>query len=589
MSKLTGAKVAGIAGKRQAVLALPMGDLEYWERRLGVKPKANSPSVPPGLGASSSQPAPTCSQASSSTSRSPPVLPPSCPALPKRPAKKAEATGPTMKAGEGSQKRKDQPQVHHFRRGDPGLALGAALTNETKAQALADLRANYYSAGGGGPRSACWNSWARFHAAWFGDDAPPLPLTPESVESVAAMFRQGRYRTYRNYVTRASDAHVEAGFLLDPRLKRIIKLTTRAVERGQGPPARAATFDLFAVAARQLGPDPVVEDGPVFPGVVLVGGALFMMREVELSNMEVADVVVDRATKKVILTLPASKTDTRGHGVKRAWGCVCGGRVEQPCAYCGFERVEAWHRLRGSRPHDPFFCTQEGRRITKTAVLDTILAVVLGEVTPGISQEADEELSGHSCRVAGAQHMAILGMEVALSQLMGRWGSMEVLVYVREAPLTAITEEYRARVDASSLRSLYSKAVSLPTVPGASGLALAALEERLNDTAADLGMLRSMVSDDIDGIKKLLGHLHVAAKVYVKMPEGRKWHDVAVGFPAPPSEWKTRCGQSFFGAGMTSSEVWHEPMCKACLRLRSKQAHTAAIADDRESSSSEGS
>ena len=41
------------------------------------------------------------------------------------------------------------------------------------------------------------------------------------------------------------------------------------------------------MAVQQLGPDLVVEDGPVFSGVVWVGGALCMMREVELSNVEV--------------------------------------------------------------------------------------------------------------------------------------------------------------------------------------------------------------------------------------------------------------------------------------------------------------
>ena len=55
--------------------------------------------------------------------------------------------------------------------------------------------------------------------------------------------------------------------------------------------------------------------------------------------------------------------------------------------------------------------------------------------------------------MSGAQHLAMMGFDVVLIQLMARWASEVTLRYIAEAPLGAITDTYRKLAAGRSLAS----------------------------------------------------------------------------------------------------------------------------------------
>ena len=96
----------------------------------------------------------------------------------------------------------------------------------------------------------------------------------------------------------------------------------------------------------------------------------------------------------------------------------------------------------------PSFQTDGGRIVEKLQVVETYKQVAR---LLGVSETDLEGIGGHACRVSGAQHLAKLGFDVVLIQLMARWAGDMVLRYIAEAPLGAITETYRKLAAGRSL------------------------------------------------------------------------------------------------------------------------------------------
>jgi hypothetical protein len=105
----------------------------------------------------------------------------------------------------------------------------------------------------------------------------------------------------------------------------------------------------------------------------------------------------------------------------------------------------------------PVFPDSNGQICDKAAVVATFRAVA--ELL-GFSAEEILDVKGHVCRVSGAQHLAMLGFDIVLIQLMARWASEIVLRYIAEAPLGAITDTYRKLAAGRSLASQLDAIVS---------------------------------------------------------------------------------------------------------------------------------
>ena len=81
----------------------------------------------------------------------------------------------------------------------------------------------------------------------------------------------------------------------------------------------------------------------------------------------------------------------------------------------------------------PLWPSAQGKFVSKRAATRTFqkLASLAG---------VDSRITGHMCRVTGAQAMAVAGVDLWLTQAFCRWGSGAVLEYVRDCQLSAAVE-----------------------------------------------------------------------------------------------------------------------------------------------------
>ena len=101
-----------------------------------------------------------------------------------------------------------------------------------------------------------------------------------------------------------------------------------------------------------------------------------------------------------------------------------------------------------------FFTEASGLQLVKRHVVDSIEAVAIGQGLPLVAANGQRRFGGHTCRVAGSQYLAAIGLELALNQLLGRWESAVILRCVMDAPLASITQTFRDKVMGAQLHEV---------------------------------------------------------------------------------------------------------------------------------------
>ena len=135
-------------------------------------------------------------------------------------------------------RRADEPVLAPAKRANRDLACSAAMNSESQADALAAYERDKCAASSARPLDSLYNTWSDFHRRWFGSD-DVLPLTPGKIAAVAAMFKQGRYRSYPNYLSRLKMLHMMQHSWSDS-LEVEARQSARSVLRGIGPPRQTA-------------------------------------------------------------------------------------------------------------------------------------------------------------------------------------------------------------------------------------------------------------------------------------------------------------------------------------------------------------
>ena len=162
--------------------------------------------------------------------------------------------------------------------------------------------------------------------------------------------------------------------------------------------------------------------------------------------------VVDTGSRRVggavsvSWTLPASKADQQALGVARTHYCSClksAGPSPHCVAHALWDQALLLRRLWPERfdddglpePSLPLFPDVHGNAVQKEAMVRTIVhaARCLGIATE--SPDGSARISGHSLRVTGAQGLTRRGLDLWTVQLLGRWGSLAVQGYIRDAHL----------------------------------------------------------------------------------------------------------------------------------------------------------
>ena len=106
---------------------------------------------------------------------------------------------------------------------------------EARIRALEEYEADKAANSGAANANTWFQLWSDLHVAWFGEDTPVLPLTVQSIASIAASFKAGRFRSFGNYISVAKKRHIEKGFVWSDALALEHKSATRSVKRGLGP------------------------------------------------------------------------------------------------------------------------------------------------------------------------------------------------------------------------------------------------------------------------------------------------------------------------------------------------------------------
>ena len=436
----------------------------------------------------------------------------------------------------GRSARKDTPVINISKRACRASATEAARDSETKAQALKELRKDKSAASAMASRCSWLATWQHFHWLWFAS-VDWLPLTCESIEAVAAMFKKGRYRSFGNFASRSKEAHIVSGYAWTQQLEIERKSCHRSVMRGIGPPRQSGEFSLGLIFGLGIMHQALICGAPVMAVASTVIATFWLLREIEMSHLRHRHVALDRIRGTARLTLSASKTDPEAFGCTRSWGCVCQGVKTQPCGYCAVVAVVEYNE-RTFRQEDglmppelPLFPQADGSISTKPGVVDMLEQLCESTGQAVRKEDGDAIFGGHSFRITGARWLAALGIEVAIIMLLARWESATVLRYIQESPLRNLTAAYQQAVAKQGVPELL-EALSKQVQTLTKGVAVQS--NHLDDVKNELSEIKTWKSQVLD------------MPPFVLNPRSGMMHRTAhASLTVPQSEWRAMCSWRF--------------------------------------------
>ena len=239
----------------------------------------------------------------------------------------------------------------------------------------------------------------------------------------------------------------------------------------------------------------------------------------------------------------AVKKDPRAVGCERSWNCLCvNGPASRPdCPFhAAAAQIALLERVFGIPlpPMLPLFPQHNGMPVDKTVVVETLEATVVAYDNCIRSPTGSRLYGGHSFRVCGAQMLAALGVEIIKIMVLARWAGETVLRYIREAPLTHLSDEVKELESKRSLLALFNKlADGAETLTG-----------KVQDLEAQLTHLRKERKAMAASAVTVLAA--PACRPFVtngaKLASRLKVHRVTVeGIEHPLPSWRTTCGFRF--------------------------------------------
>lgn len=224
-----------------------------------------------------------------------------------------------------------------------------------------------------------------------------------------------------------------SGFDWSDRLDVVAKKCSRSVLRGLAGPVRSESFDLVAVTRTlRMGDGPYHPEGPAHVKALIVCATMFLLRELEASAIDVADITVSETSVAL----------WKAKGCTRSWTCVCD--TDLPCPFHVLtERVESlrcfWHdRGEPLEPDSPLFPCSGGPYCSKRGVVATLRTAIDNAGSASKAKDGSWVVSGHSFRITAARTLTCHGLDPITIQLIGRWGSDAVLTYIAESPLQGL-------------------------------------------------------------------------------------------------------------------------------------------------------
>ena len=412
-----------------------------------------------------------------------------------------------------------------------------------------------------------WSTWCKFHNAWFGEESPPIPLDPIKIRAVGACFKEGAYRAFAPYLSKAKEEHILAGYLWSDLLDLSGRRANRSVTRGVGVSRQSKPFDLAKAleAAATPGFTPA-KDAPIGWKNLLVVATFFVLREIEVAFSLVVHITIDTELLKITLLLPVSKKDPRAIGCERSWTCTCvdGPASRHDCPYhAAVQQLALLEKTFGIPlpPKLPLFPQPNGKHVDKATVVEALEATVIAYGGLVRSPTGTRLFGGHSFRVSGAQMLAALGIEVVKIMVLARWAGETVLRYIREAPLAHLADEVKALEGKRNLLSLFDKLAD-----GAEKLTgkVQDLEEQLLHLQRERKRHTAAAASTED--TESCGRPYVTNGA--KKASMLKVHKVMIsGLGKPLTSWRTICGFRFaFSDGERLNSYKEFESCQRCKR-----------------------
>ena len=151
---------------------------------------------------------------------------------------------------------------------------------------------------------------------------------------------KANYRSIESYLGVARQEMVLAHGTLPEAMSIHFKRIARAAARGRGPAKQASEIPFLKLADLPCTQEPISAHGPCWPQRFAVVSSWWMLREIEASNLTLSCVNFVSDSEVTIL-LPASKTDTIGHGTSRSLCCTCSSTL---ATLCPFHVVKSQHK-----------------------------------------------------------------------------------------------------------------------------------------------------------------------------------------------------------------------------------------------------
>lgn len=469
----------------------------------------------------------------------------------------------------GTPARPGAPFRKAYRTGDKAEVVRVESDRHLLEAATAEYERSKF-AGKGREGVESLQKWWAERAAVAGLD--PYPITRDKLALMGALLLAAGYRSAPLYFSAVRRRHIELGHHWSDSLSLEVRDGTRACTRGAGPPRKCGPLDMAAVAALPDEEAPCVPKGPKWPRDGVLLGCWWAMREVELSTARVCQVSLEGGPGcgAAVLDLPVSKADVRALGKRRRLECACGGVASGASATCP---VAIAVRLRaralrdaGGDVNGPLWPTAEGTFALKKESVLTMQALAA-------RTGAADRVTGHTCRVTGAQTMAKAGIDVWVIQSFCRWGSAAVLEYVRDCHLDgarsmarevakslrldAVREEVRGSIrDGLAPEGRVEEAVLGELCGGAPG--------HEHEKSQDIEAVRALVHDVLGRVGALEQAASAPTRTYVANRDRLGKVHVARTFKV------TWCGWAWAGrpqAEPMAAVVLGALMCATCERL----------------------
>ena len=248
----------------------------------------------------------------------------------------------------------------------------------------------------------------------------PFPLTRHVVVATAACLKKAKLVSADQYMGLLRTMHVEEGYEVSEYLNKVFSQCKRSLKRDRGPESRAPEFKIDEIKEEWLSWKGKGSKAVQRPVLAYVWATHWMLREIELRECQVGDILLDQEKRQVTLAIRKSKTDQAAMGTRRTLKCIC-----QPCTGgVGCVWTVANMVVKAAKGRDaaePAFLTNEKVKTTKS----TMVAAWNKLLMAGIK--------GHSPRRSGAMRYVRAGMQIQELAFLGRWKSVAVLRYAEEA------------------------------------------------------------------------------------------------------------------------------------------------------------